>query len=29
MIGMTETLPTECRDEFEPVYKQQRIYRRT
>ena len=29
MIGMTETLPTECRDEFEPAYKQQRIYRRT
>jgi chemotaxis protein methyltransferase CheR len=29
MIGMTETLPTECRDEFEPVYKQQRIYRRS
>ena len=29
MIGMTETLPTDCRDEFEPVYKQQRIYRRT
>ncbi|PSP42454.1 chemotaxis protein CheR [Halobacteriales archaeon QH_2_66_30] len=29
MIGMTETLPTECRDEFEPVYKQHRIYRRT
>ncbi len=28
MIGMTETLPTECRDDFEPVYKQQRIYRR-
>lgn len=29
MIGMTETLPTECRDDFEPVHKQQRIYRRT
>lgn len=29
MIGMTETLPTECRDSFEPVYKQQRIYRRS
>lgn len=29
MIGMTETLPTECRDAFTPVYKQQRIYRRT
>lgn len=29
MIGMTETLPTECRNDFEPVYKQQRIYRRT
>ncbi len=29
MIGMTETLPSECRDEFEPVHKQQRIYRRT
>ena len=29
MIGMTETLPTECRDEFEPVYKQHRIYRRS
>ena len=28
MIGMTETLPTECRDDFEPVYKQQRIYQR-
>ena len=28
MIGMTETLPTECRDAFEPVYKQQRIYQR-
>lgn len=27
MIGMTETLPNECRDAFEPVYKQQRIYR--
>ncbi len=29
MIGMTETLPSECRDAFDPVYKQQRIYRRT
>lgn len=29
MIGMTETLPTECRDDFEPVHKQQRIYRRS
>jgi chemotaxis protein methyltransferase CheR len=28
MIGMTETLPAECRDSFEPVHKQQRIYRR-
>jgi chemotaxis protein methyltransferase CheR len=28
MIGMTETLPSECRDDFEPVHKQQRIYRR-
>jgi chemotaxis protein methyltransferase CheR len=28
MIGMTETLPTECRDDFEPAHKQQRIYRR-
>ncbi|QIO21623.1 protein-glutamate O-methyltransferase CheR [Haloarcula sp. JP-L23] len=28
MIGMTETLPTECRDTFEPVDKQHRIYRR-
>lgn len=28
MIGMTETLPTECRDDFESVHKQQRIYRR-
>jgi len=28
MIGMTETLPTDCRDSFEPVYKQKRIYRR-
>jgi len=28
MIGMTETLPTECRDDFEPVHKQQRIYQR-
>ncbi len=29
MIGMTETLPTTCRDDFEPVHKQHRIYRRT
>ncbi|MBX0322819.1 protein-glutamate O-methyltransferase CheR [Halomicroarcula sp. F13] len=28
MIGMTETLPTECRDSFDPVDKQHRIYRR-
>lgn len=28
MIGMTETLPTDCRESFEPVYKKQRIYRR-
>lgn len=28
MIGMTETLPSESRSQFEPVYKQQRIYRR-
>ncbi|MDS0261592.1 protein-glutamate O-methyltransferase CheR [Haloarcula sp. S1CR25-12] len=28
MIGMTETLPAECREEFEPVDKQHRIYRR-
>jgi len=28
MIGMTETLPAECRDQFEPVYKRQRIYKR-
>jgi len=28
MIGMTETLPTECRDDFEPAHKQQRIYQR-
>jgi len=27
MIGMTETLPTECRDAFEPVDKRHRIYR--
>jgi len=27
MIGMTETLPAECRDAFEPVAKQHRIYR--
>jgi chemotaxis protein methyltransferase CheR len=29
MIGMTETLPSACRDEFEPVRKEHRIYRRT
>jgi len=29
MIGMTETLPSDCRDEFDPVDKQYRIYRRT
>jgi chemotaxis protein methyltransferase CheR len=29
MIGMTETLPTASRSYFEPVYKKQRIYRRT
>ena len=29
MIGMTETLPTDCRSDFEPVHKKQRIYRRT
>jgi chemotaxis protein methyltransferase CheR len=28
MIGMTETLPADCRDDFEPVEKQHRIYRR-
>ena len=28
MIGMTETLPTDRRRDFEPMYKQQRIYRR-
>ncbi len=28
MIGMTETLPTTCRSDFDPVYKKQRIYRR-
>ena len=28
MIGMTETLPAACRDNFEPVDKQHRIYRR-
>jgi chemotaxis protein methyltransferase CheR len=28
MIGMTETLPTDCRDSFDPVYKQHRIYQR-
>jgi chemotaxis protein methyltransferase CheR len=27
MIGMTETLPSECRDVFEPIHKQRRIYR--
>ncbi|WP_302081728.1 CheR family methyltransferase [Salinibaculum rarum] len=29
MIGMTETLPADCRDSFDPVYKQQRIYQRS
>jgi len=29
MIGMTETLPGECRDAFDPIHKQHRIYRRT
>ena len=29
MIGMTETLPGECRDSFEAVDKQHRIYRKT
>ena len=29
MIGMTETLPAACRDAFEPVDKQHRIYRRS
>ena len=28
MIGMTETLPSACRDAFEPVSKQHHIYRR-
>ncbi|MFB6308636.1 MAG: protein-glutamate O-methyltransferase CheR [Haloarculaceae archaeon] len=28
MIGMTETLPAECRQTFEPVDKQHRIYRK-
>ena len=28
MIGMTETLPRECRESFESVYKRQRIYQR-
>jgi chemotaxis protein methyltransferase CheR len=28
MIGMTETLPSECRGGFDPVHKQHRIYRR-
>ncbi len=28
MIGMTETLPAECRDSFEAVDKRHRIYRR-
>jgi len=28
MIGMTETLPSACRDDFEAVDKQHRIYRR-
>ena len=29
MIGMTETLPTACRRDFEAVSKKRRIYRRT
>ncbi|PSQ01648.1 chemotaxis protein CheR [Halobacteriales archaeon QS_4_69_31] len=29
MIGMTETLPTEFRDRYDPVEKKHRIYRRT
>ncbi len=29
MIGMTETLPTESRSDFDAVHKQQRIYRRS
>jgi len=29
MIGMTETLPSACRDSFEAVDKQHRIYRKT
>jgi chemotaxis protein methyltransferase CheR len=29
MIGMTETLPADCRDSFEAVDKQHRIYRKT
>jgi chemotaxis protein methyltransferase CheR len=29
MIGMTETLPTASRNDFDPVHKKQRIYRRT
>jgi chemotaxis protein methyltransferase CheR len=29
MIGMTETLPSEFRDRYEPVAKKHRIYRRT
>ncbi len=29
MIGMTETLPTGSRRDFEPVHKKQRIYRRS
>ncbi|WP_424000846.1 CheR family methyltransferase [Haloarcula salina] len=28
MIGMTETLPTECRNDFDPVDKRHRIYKR-
>jgi len=28
MTGMTETLPVSCRDDFEPVSKRHRIYRR-
>lgn len=29
MIGMTETLPTDCRTSFDPVHKQHRIYQRS
>jgi hypothetical protein len=27
MIGVTETLPPDCRDAFEPIEKKHRIYR--